>query len=96
MDAGGSTIGGDGERGEICHGSLSRIDFGRDAAYWLCVGGTILAADCALRDGVAFNISGGFHHAFPDHREGFNNEFPGVRDFHSSLSNRVPARSLCT
>ena len=41
-------------------------------AYWLCVGGTILAAHCALRDGVAFNISGGFHHAFPDHGEGFN------------------------
>ena len=41
-------------------------------AYWLCVGGTILAAECALRDGVAFNISGGFHHAFPDHGEGFN------------------------
>ena len=41
-------------------------------AYWLCVGGTILAADCALRDGVAFNIGGGFHHAFPDHGEGFN------------------------
>ena len=41
-------------------------------AYWLCVGGTILAAGCALHDGVAFNISGGFHHAFPDHGEGFN------------------------
>jgi acetoin utilization deacetylase AcuC-like enzyme len=41
-------------------------------AYWLCTGGTILAATCALRDGVAFNISGGFHHAFPDHGEGFN------------------------
>ena len=41
-------------------------------AYWLCAGGTILAADCALRDGVAFNVSGGFHHAFPDHGEGFN------------------------
>jgi len=41
-------------------------------AYWLCAGGTILAADCALRDGVAFNISGGFHHAFADHGEGFN------------------------
>ena len=41
-------------------------------AYWLCVGGTIVAADCALRDGAAFNISGGFHHAFPDHGEGFN------------------------
>ena len=41
-------------------------------AYWLCAGGTVLAADCALHDGVAFNISGGFHHAFPDHGEGFN------------------------
>jgi acetoin utilization deacetylase AcuC-like enzyme len=41
-------------------------------AYWLCAGGTILAARCALRDGVTFNISGGFHHAFPDHGEGFN------------------------
>ncbi len=41
-------------------------------AYWLCAGGTILAADCALRDGIAFNVSGGFHHAFPDHGEGFN------------------------
>ena len=47
--------------------SLELVD-----AYWLCVGGTILAAGCALRDGVAFNISGGFHHAFPDHGEGFN------------------------
>jgi acetoin utilization deacetylase AcuC-like enzyme len=41
-------------------------------AYWLCTGGTIIAADRALRDGIAFNISGGFHHAFPDHGEGFN------------------------
>jgi acetoin utilization deacetylase AcuC-like enzyme len=41
-------------------------------AYWLCAGGTILAAQRALEDGVAFNISGGFHHAFPDHGEGFN------------------------
>jgi acetoin utilization deacetylase AcuC-like enzyme len=50
------------------------VRFSRElvAAYWLCVGGTILAADCALRDGVGFNISGGFHHAFPDHGEGFN------------------------
>jgi acetoin utilization deacetylase AcuC-like enzyme len=42
------------------------------AAYWLCAGGTILAGDCALREGIGFNISGGFHHAFPDHGEGFN------------------------
>jgi len=41
-------------------------------AYWLCAGGTILAAERALHDGVAFNLAGGFHHAFPDHGEGFN------------------------
>jgi len=40
-------------------------------AFWLAAGGSILAADCALRDRVAVNIGGGFHHAFPDHGEGF-------------------------
>ena len=40
-------------------------------AFWLAAGGSILAAQQALRDGVAFNIGGGFHHAFPDHGEGF-------------------------
>jgi acetoin utilization deacetylase AcuC-like enzyme len=40
-------------------------------AFWLAAGGSILAADLALRNGVAFNIGGGFHHAFPDHGEGF-------------------------
>ncbi|MGB6385417.1 MAG: histone deacetylase [Terriglobales bacterium] len=40
-------------------------------AFWLAAGGSILAADHALNDGVACNIGGGFHHAFPDHGEGF-------------------------
>ncbi len=40
-------------------------------AFWLAAGGSILAADLALRNGLAFNIGGGFHHAFPDHGEGF-------------------------
>jgi acetoin utilization deacetylase AcuC-like enzyme len=40
-------------------------------AFWLAAGGSILAADQALKDGIAFNIGGGFHHAFPDHGEGF-------------------------
>ena len=35
-------------------------------------GGTILACEVALRDGTAaINLGGGFHHAFPDHGEGF-------------------------
>ena len=40
-------------------------------AFWLAAGGSILAAEHALADRVAFNIGGGFHHAFPDHGEGF-------------------------
>lgn len=40
-------------------------------AFWLAAGGSILAADFALTEGAAFNIGGGFHHAFPDHGEGF-------------------------
>ena len=40
-------------------------------AVWLAAGGTILAAQSALRDGFASNLSGGFHHAYPDHGEGF-------------------------
>ena len=38
----------------------------------LAVAGTVLAATCALEGGgMAMNLGGGFHHAFPDHGEGF-------------------------
>src|SRR2546430_1441384 len=40
-------------------------------AFWLAAGGSILAAQHALADRVAISIGGGFHHAFPDHGEGF-------------------------
>src|SRR6202042_1504604 len=40
-------------------------------AFWLGAGGSILAADYALQNHIAVNIGGGFHHAFPDHGEGF-------------------------
>jgi acetoin utilization deacetylase AcuC-like enzyme len=40
-------------------------------AFWLAAGGSLLAARLALRDGIGFNIGGGFHHAFPGHGEGF-------------------------
>jgi acetoin utilization deacetylase AcuC-like enzyme len=40
-------------------------------AFWLAAGGSILAAQYAVKDGVAINVGGGFHHAFPDHGEGF-------------------------
>ena len=40
-------------------------------ACWLAAGGSILAGRRALSDGWAGNIGGGFHHAYPDHGEGF-------------------------
>ncbi len=40
-------------------------------AVWLAAGGTILAAQWAVRDGFGANLSGGFHHAYPGHGEGF-------------------------
>jgi acetoin utilization deacetylase AcuC-like enzyme len=40
-------------------------------SFWLAAGGSILAARQALSDGVSINVGGGFHHAFPDHGEGF-------------------------
>ena len=40
-------------------------------ACWLAAGGSILAGQKALQDGWSANIGGGFHHACPDHGEGF-------------------------
>jgi len=40
-------------------------------AFWLAAGGSIRAADHALSNGIGISIGGGFHHAFPDHGEGF-------------------------
>lgn len=51
-------------------------------ASLLCVGGTILACRNALSDGAGVHMGGGFHHAFPDHGEGFcvlNDVACGVR-----------------
>jgi len=49
------------------------IPYSRDLvdAFWLAAGGSIVAARRALTDGVGISIGGGFHHAFPDHGEGF-------------------------
>jgi acetoin utilization deacetylase AcuC-like enzyme len=40
-------------------------------AVWLASGGSILAGRLALKDGTSANVGGGFHHAYPDHGEGF-------------------------
>jgi len=49
------------------------VPYSRDLAeaFWLAAGGSIQAARQALTDGVGITIGGGFHHAFPDHGEGF-------------------------
>jgi acetoin utilization deacetylase AcuC-like enzyme len=49
------------------------IPYSRDLveAFWLAAGGSILAAQLSLIDKVSISIGGGFHHAFPDHGEGF-------------------------
>jgi len=40
-------------------------------AFRLGTGGTIEACRRALTDGICITLCGGFHHAFPDHGEGF-------------------------
>jgi len=65
---------------KLVHGRLSSLDEAIlelpyseqlvDASL-LCAGGSIAAARLALERGIAVNIGGGFHHAFPDHGEGF-------------------------
>ncbi|UCG86100.1 MAG: histone deacetylase [Gemmatimonadota bacterium] len=40
-------------------------------AMWLCAGGSIITARRALESGIAAHLGGGFHHAFPNHGEGF-------------------------
>ena len=40
-------------------------------SYLIGTGGSILACQKALDCGIAVNMGGGFHHAFPNHAEGF-------------------------
>ena len=40
-------------------------------ASWRCAGGTRLAGKLALGSRIAVHLGGGYHHAFPDHGEGF-------------------------
>ena len=49
------------------------VPYSRDLveAFWLAAGGSILAARQCLTERVCISIGGGFHHAFPDHGEGF-------------------------
>lgn len=61
--------------GTITAGEVARLEIPYSEAmvsgFVYHAGGSIAAAEAALEDGAAFNIGGGFHHAFPGHGEGF-------------------------
>ena len=61
--------------GTLAPAEVRRIGVPWSAALWrrarLAVQGTLDAARAAIDDGVAANLAGGTHHAFPDHGEGF-------------------------
>ncbi len=61
--------------GALSHAEIAKLEVPYSEelieACWLAAGGSILAGQRALADGFAANIGGGFHHAHPDHGEGF-------------------------
>lgn len=61
--------------GTLSHTDIMRLEipYSKELmdACWLAAGGSILAGRRALADGWAASIGGGFHHAYPDHGEGF-------------------------
>jgi len=63
------------KNGALSHAEIMRMEVPYSVvlvdACWLAAGGSILAGQRALADGRASNIGGGFHHAYPDHGEGF-------------------------
>lgn len=65
---------------ELASGALTKLAVRRMGLPWsqrlvyrsrLAVQGTINASMMALLDGIAANLAGGTHHAFPTHGEGF-------------------------
>jgi acetoin utilization deacetylase AcuC-like enzyme len=59
-------------------------------AVWLAAGGSILAGQLALRDGFSSNLSGGFHHAYANHGEGFC----AINDVAVAIRNLQAAHSI--
>ena len=61
--------------GSLDAAELRRLGFpwspGLVERSYRAVGGTVAAARHALEHGLAMNLAGGTHHAFPDHGEGF-------------------------
>ncbi len=61
-------------------------------AFWLAAGGSILAGRQALQDGFAANLTGGFHHAYPGHGEGFCM----LHDVAIAIRTLQAGRAICT
>ena len=63
------------QAGKLSYLEILRLEIPYSAelirAVWLCAGGSILAGRLALENAIGVNIGGGFHHAYPDHGEGF-------------------------
>jgi acetoin utilization deacetylase AcuC-like enzyme len=63
------------DNGTLSAAEQRRLGMPWSEALWkrsrLAAGGTLLAARLALEEGIAGNLAGGTHHAFPDHAEGF-------------------------
>jgi acetoin utilization deacetylase AcuC-like enzyme len=61
--------------GKLSHAEILALElpYSPDLLHFarLYVGGTILAAETAIEEGMAAHLGGGFHHAFSDHGEGF-------------------------
>lgn len=63
------------DTGELDAEAVRRLGFPWSPALversYRSVGGTLAASESALENGLAINLSGGTHHAFADHGEGF-------------------------
>lgn len=63
------------KRGALSAEEIARLELPYSEALvrasWVCVGGTRLACEIALKRQWAMHLGGGFHHAFADHGEGF-------------------------
>jgi len=61
--------------GKLSHAEVMSLELPYSPEFFefalMYVGGTIVASEQALKEGLAVHLGGGFHHAFADHGEGF-------------------------
>lgn len=61
--------------GKLSHSEIMKLELPYKPELYkfaqVTVGGTLLAGRRALKEGLAVHVGGGFHHAYPDHGEGF-------------------------